>query len=211
MSIQRNEFVRFIKLLNDNDCLSHVILVGSWAEFIYRETGLLQGFEPNIKTLDVDFLLKNLRRPSPPKNLIDLVKKDGYLVKSDILTNVTKIYDKSGIEIEFLLQKRGAGLESSLRTNLGVTAQTLRHLDIISNNAIEVSYMNMRINIPQPEAYAIHKIVINEQRGAKQEKDKQAIINIWPYLDRLEIERILSTLTKKETIIASRFIAENLI
>jgi len=55
MSIQQKEFTRFIKLLSDNDCLRYVILVGSWAEYIYEQTGLLKGFDANIKTLDIVF------------------------------------------------------------------------------------------------------------------------------------------------------------
>lgn len=39
MSIQQREFSRFIKLLSDNDCLEHVILIGSWAEFVIRKPG----------------------------------------------------------------------------------------------------------------------------------------------------------------------------
>lgn len=41
MSIQQTEFSKFLKLLSDNDCLEHVILVGSWSEFLYKEVGLL--------------------------------------------------------------------------------------------------------------------------------------------------------------------------
>ena len=44
-------------MLNDNDCLQYVILVGSWCEFLYRETKILGNFTPNIKTLDMDFLI----------------------------------------------------------------------------------------------------------------------------------------------------------
>ena len=117
MSIQQKEFIKFIKLLDDNDCLEHVILIGSWAEFLYRELGVLDGFETNIKTLDIDFLLKNMRRPMPERNIIPLVKEAGYLVERDVLNGTTKIYDKNG-------------LESTLKTNLGVTAQSLRHLNI---------------------------------------------------------------------------------
>lgn len=40
MNIQQKEFIRFIKLLNDNDLLPHVIAIGSWAEFLYRECNL---------------------------------------------------------------------------------------------------------------------------------------------------------------------------
>ena len=156
MSIQQKEFIKFTKLLDDNDCLEHVILIGSWAEFLYRELGVLDGFETNIKTLDIDFLLKNMRRPMPERNIIPLVKEAGYLVERDVLNGTTKIYDKNG-------------LESTLKTNLGVTAQSLRHLNILSANTINVSYIGMNITIPEPEAYAVHKMVINLERGRKQE------------------------------------------
>lgn len=185
MSIQQKEFIKFIKLLDDNDCLEHVILIGSWAEFLYRELGVLDGFETNIKTLDIDFLLKNMRRPMPERNIIPLVKEAGYLVERDVLNGTTKIYDKNG-------------LESTLKTNLGVTAQSLRHLNILSANTINVSYIGMNITIPEPEAYAVHKMVINLERGRKQEKDCQAILNIWPYLDKKKAIDIITKLTKKE-------------
>ena len=55
MNMQQKQFLKFIKLLSDNDLLKHVIVVGSWAEFVYKESGLLKGFNPNIKSLDLDF------------------------------------------------------------------------------------------------------------------------------------------------------------
>ena len=207
MSTQQKEFVRFIKLLADNDCLQHVILVGSWAEFLYRELGVLEGFEPNIKTLDIDFLLKNLRRPMPEKNLILLAKDAGYLVESDFLDGTTKILDKSGLEIEFLINKIGAGFETTLKTNLGVTAQSLRHLNILSSNTVELSYLGMKISVPAPEAYTAHKMVINHDRGNKQEKDKQAILNIWPFLDKKKFTEVFDRLTKSERKSALTFMA----
>lgn len=81
MSTQQTEFLRFIKLLDDNDLLQHVILIGSWAEFLYKEKGILPGFEANIKTLDIDFLLKKLRKPNPPKNISVLARECGYIVQ----------------------------------------------------------------------------------------------------------------------------------
>ncbi len=113
MSIQQTEFIRFIKLLNDNDVLKDVIVIGSWAEFLYKECRLLPGFEANIKTLDIDFLLKNLRKPNPPKNVAALAKESGYIVQQDIMDGTTKILDKEGLEIEFLINKIGAGTEET--------------------------------------------------------------------------------------------------
>lgn len=43
MNIQQTEFLKFMKLLSDNDCLQHVVLIGSWTEYLYTEAKLLPG------------------------------------------------------------------------------------------------------------------------------------------------------------------------
>ena len=209
VNTQQKEFLKFIKLLNDNDCLKHVILVGSWAEYVYKETGLIEDYDPNIKTLDIDFLLKNLRRPSPPQNLSALAREAGYIVQNDILDGTTKFLDKAGLEIEFLINKVGAGLETTLKTNLGVTAQSLRHMDIILHNVKEVEFFGMNLTVPLPEAYAVHKIIINKQRKNKQEKDRLAIINIWPKLSKAGLLGVIESLSKKEKQILEEFLETN--
>lgn len=92
-------------------------MVDSWAEYLYRELGVLKGFDPNIRTLDIDFLVRNLRKPSEPLGLAAAAREAGYFVEPDRLTGATKIMDRSGLEIEFLIGKRGAGAESALKTN----------------------------------------------------------------------------------------------
>lgn len=158
---------------------------------------MLKDFDSNIKTMDMDFLIKNLRKPLPEKNIAALARAEGYLVESDVLTGVTKLYDKAGLEIEFLIGKKGAGVEQALKTNLGVTAQTLRHMEVIIHNTIEVDYFNMKITVPMPEAYTMHKIVINQDRGLKQKKDQMAISNIWKSLDLVKVKELAGTLAKK--------------
>ena len=77
--------------------------------------------------------MRNLCKPSEPLGLASAAREAGYLVESDRLTGATKIMDRSGLEIEFLRGKMGAGAESALKTNIGVTAQevdmrlSLRH------------------------------------------------------------------------------------
>ena len=57
-------FWKFIKLLHDNDLLQHVELIGSWCEYLYAQSGYLSDFTANLRTIDVDFLVKNLSRPA---------------------------------------------------------------------------------------------------------------------------------------------------
>ena len=209
MNMQQKQFLKFIKLLSDNDLLKHVIVVGSWAEFVYKESGLLKDFNPNIKTLDLDFLIKNLRKPNPSKNLMGLAEDEGYIVEQDYMTEITKIFDKKGLEIEFLLGKRGAGHELAFKTNIGVVAQTLWYMNILLNNTLTVKCFDMEIDVPKPEAYVIHKIVINNQRGNKKEKDRQAIINLISYIDKMEFTRIFFQLTKRESRSVINFLYKN--
>ena len=209
MKLQQKEFLRFIKLLSDNNVLKDVIVVGSWAEFVYAEAGILPGFEANIRTLDIDFLLRNMRRPVPPKSIPSLAKEAGYIVQNDILDGTTKILDKEGLEIEFLINSIGAGTESTLSTNLGVTAQALRHLDIILKNTFAVDYIGFDISVPIPEAYVIHKMAINSSRKGKQEKDRLAIINLFPHLSEERFKTIYQSLSKSEKAEVDSFISNN--
>ena len=209
MNEQQGAFCRILDLIEDAGCMRHVILVGSWAEFVYRESGLIEGFAPNIRTLDVDFLIRNLRKPTPAANLSTMARERGYLVESDILNGTTRLFDTTGLEVEFLIGKVGAGIEPALKTNVGVTAQTLRHMNILSGNSIELPCFEHMVRVPLPEAYAVHKMVINSQRRGKREKDRRAFLQIWPYLDKKRVSVVMAGLTRKENARVKEFMAAN--
>lgn len=63
---QQKEVLQFLKILNDNGVLNHVIIAGSWAEYVYAQAGVLPGFDLTLRTIDMDFLVKNMRRPVEP-------------------------------------------------------------------------------------------------------------------------------------------------
>ena len=56
----------------------------------------------------------------------------------------------------------------------------------------------MKLYFPLPEAYALHKVIINGQRGRKQEKDRQAVMNLWPYINQEILNELYERLSKKE-------------
>lgn len=198
MNLQERGFLKILKLLSDNNCLENVVLIGSWAEYLYKQTGILPEYNPNLRTLDVDFLIKNMRKPNQKIGLTSLAREEGFLVDEDVLTGVTKIYDENGLEVEFLLAKRGQGKENALKTNLGVTAQTLHHLDVLSRNLKQVEYLGMTVELPKPEAFVLHKMIINDERKSKKEKDQNVIKDMFEHIDKKEFELIKKTLTKKE-------------
>lgn len=206
---QYKDFWSFLRLLADNDLLKHVVVIGSWAEYLYAQAGLLPDFEDNLRTLDIDFLVKNLRRPVPQANIATLARDAGYLVEQDYITETTKIYTPGFMEIEFLILQQGAGDTQTLKTNLGVNAQALRHLSVLKEFTLTVTLFDMDINIPHPEAYVLHKIVINPQREKKAEKDRAAISNLLPLLDRNKFKTVFDCLTKKEQATVKKYFAEH--
>lgn len=197
-------FWRFIKLLNDNELLEHVVLIGSWCEYIYAQSGYLNGYSGGIRTLDIDFLVVNMRRPTPKVNLKAIAVENGYTIDQDVLTGATKIFTPDLMEIEFIIEQKGAGTKPVLETNIGVNAQALHHVSILKKYSMNITMFDMSITLPEPEAYVIHKIVINGQRGKKSEKDLLAIERLMPFLNRDRMLAITNELTNRDrrTVIA---------
>ena len=191
-------FWKFIRLLHENDLLQYVEVVGSWCEYLYAQSGYLPGFTASLRTLDVDFLIKNMRRPSKKANLATIAANNGYTIDHDYINGTTKIYTPDLMEIEFLIEQKGSGVEPVLETNMGVNAQALRHMHVLKKFSINLHMFDMDITVPIPEAYVIHKIIINDQRGKKSEKDRQSIENLMPYLDENKFKEITEHLTKAE-------------
>lgn len=105
--------------------------------------------------------------------------------------------------------KQGAGREATLATNVGVTAQSLRHLDILTRRLVTARLGQYEFLVPSPEAYAMHKIVVNGERGKKAQKDRDAIVGLWPYLSHDEMDRLEQTLPKREWARYQAFVKAN--
>ena len=63
-----------LRILQEAGALEHLIIIGSWADYIYEQEGVLDGFSSGIKTRDVDFLIPNLRKP---RTKVDMVSFPG--------------------------------------------------------------------------------------------------------------------------------------
>lgn len=207
---QQKEVLRLLKLLNDNNVLEHVVLVGSWSEYVYAMGGILPGFSANLRTIDLDFLIKNQRRPTVPIDIPALIKSENYSIAHDVIFGTTKFFSPGGLEVEFLIPKRGAGSETVLKTNLGVNAQSLWHMSAVIDNTITADVFGMKVQVPCPEIYVLTKMIINDVRpAAKQEKDARSVQKLLPYLNYEKLDLLFDNLTKKEKDRVRAFIEKN--
>lgn len=211
MDEQRKQLLKLLKLFDDNGCSKHLVLIGSWAEYMYMVTGILPDYEAAIRTLDIDFLIKNLKRPVPPVNIAALAQEQGFYIEEDRLTGITKLLSKNGLEVEFLIAQKGSGESPALKTNLGVTAQALRHLDLLKTNSIEAEYLGIKVNVPLPEAFVLHKMIINDERKDKMEKDRIVINRMYKHLNIPVFNDLCKALTKKEQTAVKNYMDEIII
>ena len=190
---KEKNFWEFIKLLNDNDILKDVILVGSWAEMLYEKEF---GYSVLTITNDIDFYYKDNKVLTNKKiNITEEMKKIGFYADRDYMTNVTR-YKKEDFEIEFLTLLKGDGSKTVRYIEpLGIYSEALRYFDILEEFVITVSINGYKINIPEPSAYVLHKMIINHNRKPieKREKDVMKVkLLLWHIKrDTKEIKRFV--------------------
>lgn len=206
MSMERRTeiFWELISLLNQKGLLPHLILIGSWAEYLYSQT-ILPGYQQQFVTSDLDILILNINRPVDDKGLPQTLSEYGYLVTVDRLNNTTKFFKEGELEIEFLTTVKGSGHAFSYHVPslVGVTALGIRNLDLLAQYRIPLEVGNYTINVPKPQIYILHKLLINKDRKEKKIKDLMAVRNLLLFIQQdppqiEELRRIYSDLTKKQ-------------
>lgn len=105
-----------------------------------------------------------------------------------------------------MISQRGDGSSKLPKSNIGVNAQQLTHVDMLSGNTIRAAVDQYIVLVPTPEAYVLHKMIINNQRKLKEEKDRLKIQGLLPFLDEQKLCKIYQQqLTKKEQTMVNTY------
>ena len=140
-----------IRILQEAGALEHLIIIGSWAEYIYEQEGVLDGFVSAIKTRDVDFLIPNLRKPRVKVDMISLLETNGFLVRQSAVTLQHRFF-KPELEVEFLAREIGAGQADPYDApGFGIKVSGLRQLELLSENMLRIPLRDCEIQVPTPD------------------------------------------------------------
>lgn len=202
---QEQAFWDTIKVLHDLDILPHIMLIGSWAEYLFSSMFETE-FDPNIRTRDIDFFYRNLNMPNKPIQFVEAMKRSGFLYEVDMVSEVARFYKEDLLEVEFLTKVIGSGTQPSyLIRALGIKAEGLRVINILDDFAAEVTKNGYTVTVPLPSAYVIQKILANPTRvpANKKEKDIAAVINLLEHIKasdkhQLDLQRVIASLTPKQ-------------
>ena len=183
--------------------LNKLILVGSWCLYFYKEYFYGVYVVPLIRTRDIDFLV-----PLPPKmkNKADvpgILRDLGFVIEFVGPKGYLRLGHPDLI-VEFLVPERGKGSNKPYPLpQIGMNAQPLRFLDFLGKNVIEISINGMRVKLPHPIAYALHKLIILGRRAKKEKaaKDRDQALMIFHHVLKhekpIKIKEIFLTMPKK--------------
>lgn len=152
--------------------LQDLVVIGSWSIYFYQYYFNSKGYSTFIRTTDIDFLV-----PIPPKfhkevNVFELVKDLGFLETYKGSKGYIKLAH-SDLTIEFLVPERGRGSNKPYPIpQLSINAPALRFLDFLIQNTISINADGLRIKLPHPAAYALHKFIIFKRRTKQDKHDR---------------------------------------
>ncbi len=174
-------FFKILKALQKEDVLSDVILIGSWTHHFYRIQFKDSTKIPEVRTLDIDFLV-----PNPPKikkdvNVHEILEKQQFTITRSYPTGYTK-YQNPKLDVEFLIPEFGREKKPGQVSidKLHIEANKIRMLAFLQDYTIIVT--DRKNN--EPAAYALHKFIVAQRRvnPAKKEKDLNAAREIAKFL-----------------------------
>ena len=216
---QEEAFWQTIKAFDEIGLLQHVMIIGSWAEYLYPSL-FTTDFIPNLKTRDVDFFYRNINIPKEKINIIQKLKEIGYVY--DEVDGISRFYKGDLLELEFLTRILGAGTEGRMEIKpLGITSEGLRVINILSDYAREVEKQGSdgkayTITVPEPSAYVIQKILTNPVRepAEKKAKDIAAVKELLYHIEKsaehkTKLKEVYLKLSAKQLKTVKQVCAEN--
>ena len=176
-----NLCLEVLRRLNKAGVLKHVILVGSWSIYFYKDYFKSKAYSTFIRTRDIDFLIPTPFKLKKELDIFKLVEDLGFLEKYVGSQGLVKLQHPD-LTIEFLVPERGRGSGKPFSLpQLGINAQPLRYLNFIADNTIVITSEGLHIRLPHPAAYALHKFIIFKRRTKidKHDRDIEGALRVF--------------------------------
>jgi len=198
---QEKEFWNIIETFKDEGLLPYLMLIGSWAEYIYQ-SHMESGFTANLRTTDVDFLYKNLKRPTDKKfEIVKVLEGKGFACTQNRNSGVAKFVKEDILDIEFLIRVLGKGDPQHQKIpSLGIVGIGLRDVNMLERYPLAIEVRSYTLIIPEPEIYVLHKALISTKRlkPEKREKDLESVRGLLPHINKERMRTMFEKLEKKQ-------------
>ena len=190
---QADLLFKIMKLLEKEGVLKHLVIAGSWCLYFYKFYYNKKQPIVSLRTRDVDFLLPDPKSIKKKVNLPELLKDLGFVIDYRGNQGYIRLVRPS-VFIEFLVPEKGRGFDKAFPLpKLGLNAQALRFIDILYITTISVKVRDVKVRLPNPACFLLHKIIIYKRRVERDKKSKE-VEQIERMLDFLKNENRLRSL-----------------
>lgn len=169
---QYDLFLEVLKRLDDSDILPKIVLIGSWCLPLYKDFYLGNHEISSLRTRDIDFLISRRTTFATKVDLPALLKDLGFVLEHSFPEGYVRLIHPELI-LEFLVPEVGRGTSKPYPlTALGVNAQRLRFLGLLEWDTIIVDFSGLKVTIPHPVNFGLHKIMVSSRRTDVDKKVK---------------------------------------
>lgn len=178
-------FEIIIKRLYELGILEKVVLIGSWAAFLYKSY-FGKGYRFIPKTTDVDILVPIPCHFRKPIDLPEKLKDLNYIVQF----SGQKGYIRLGhpeLTLEFLVPEFGKGSDEPYQLkDLHINAQPLRYVNLLLRDSLNINYQGIDVKVPHPTVFVLQKLLIldKRQKEEKRLKDIEIIKSVLKWINQ---------------------------
>lgn len=188
---------KVLKVFADNNLFNGgVELIGSWCFKIYQQRLGAKSFP--LMTQDIDFLIPNPYHGKENKDFIRQLENLGF--KCNFKRDGSLYLWNAELKIEFITPEKGRGVEGAIKIKkLGISAIPLRFVSLLLDKPITVKEDNIKILVPNPAHFCLHKLIIASRRRKidKSLKDLQQAVCTSVIVDDEELQESFKSLPKK--------------
>ena len=188
---------RILKVFADNHLFNEgVELIGSWCFQLYQKHLGAKNFP--LRTQDIDFLVPNPFHGKEHADFIQQLENLGF--NRDFNRDGSLYLWNAELKIEFITPEKGAGVDGSIKIRkLGINAIPLRFVSLLLDNPITVVENGVKILLPNPVNFCLHKLIISSRRRKidKSIKDLQQAICTSVIVNKQELLELFNSLSKK--------------
>lgn len=170
-----NLCLEVLRRMQKEGILDKVLLVGSWCLPLYEDYFKKKGFLPPLRTRDIEFLFPIPLKLGFNTDLLELLKDLGFIIDFKGKQGFI-IFQHPDLIIEFIVPARGKDSDKPFPIDeLGINAQSLRFVDALFRAPINILFDDVKVNIPHPADFALHKLLIANRRKQKEKAEKDRI------------------------------------
>jgi len=198
-----NLSLEVLKRFDRAGILKHLVLIGSWSIYFYKYYFTSKEYSTFIRTMDIDFLIPIPAKFHEKVRIFSLLEDLGFIEEYKGSKGYMKI-SHPDLTVEFLVPERGRSHDKPYSIpQLSINAVPLRYLDFLADNTISINAEGLRIKLPHPAAYALHKFIVFKRRRNidKHDRDIEGALRVFRELvrngDSDAIRRIFKKMHKK--------------